>query len=249
MLKGVNDMIKLDEESVGDNKFETTDQNEQNTSYDHDLRDSNVKIEIQGGQTPQEKNSEQKLETIDSKIKSEIPHPNTLKESICSTLSRDLLIIFHKLKFVLNPFTKSETTMKQIVQWDLWGPLLFTMMLSTTTSIQTKQNTYVLIFTTFWLGAFVIYFNSKMLGCKLSLCSFWCLLGYSLVPFLLVSTVHAIFKLPFIVKVIINLIAGVWSVFVCMRFVRTKISNDKTFLITYPIGLFYTFYVALYTVI
>jgi hypothetical protein len=74
-----------------------------------------------------------------------------------------------KIKFVLNPFLNNEEKCKQLRNWDLWGPLAFTILLSLTLSFGNKEkgSLFVLVFIIIWLGSIVIYFNGQLLGSKM----------------------------------------------------------------------------------
>ncbi len=57
---------------------------------------------------------------------------NTLDESIAITLKRDLIRIYTKLRYVIIPkFDRSDDSNVnlELKNWDLWGPLLFTLLL------------------------------------------------------------------------------------------------------------------------
>ena len=54
---------------------------------------------------------------------------STLDESVSITISRDFNLIYTKLKYVINPFISKEKKYNQILQWDLWGPLLLNLFL------------------------------------------------------------------------------------------------------------------------
>lgn len=62
------------------------------------------------------------------KLKKRVKRPptnmNTLNESICETIKRDLLRIWNKLSVVILPLTSKEKE-KELRHWDLWGPFLF----------------------------------------------------------------------------------------------------------------------------
>lgn len=48
---------------------------------------------------------------------------DTLEESVCTSLTRDLIRIYNKLKHVLIPkFSASKKA--ELQNWDLWGPLI-----------------------------------------------------------------------------------------------------------------------------
>ena len=89
----------------------------------------------------------------------------TLDESVTETLKRDVFRIGKKLYSVLNPFSNIKDRPKLILQWDLWGPLIFTILLSCTLSINNneKGEIFVLVFFIFWFGSFLIYLNGNLL--------------------------------------------------------------------------------------
>jgi hypothetical protein len=105
----------------------------------------------------------------------------TLDESICETLvliliyfqKRDLLRIYHKLEHVLLPrFSASKG--KELQNWDLWGPLLFCVLLcitltfsSNTQNLELKGDVFITIFIVVWLGGLIITLNSQFLGAPL----------------------------------------------------------------------------------
>jgi hypothetical protein len=178
-----------------------------------------------------------------SKINYEIStkYGATLKENICTSIWRDLHLIIIKIFFVLNPFNTSSILIKQINQWDLWGPLIFTSILSLTNSIEKNSNNFVLIFIFFWVGSFIIFLNSYFLNNKISVFHFMCLLGYSLVPFVLMSLLFML-KINIILKILFGILALIWSLYVSFKFIKNKIDEKKMFLNMYPISLFFIFF-------
>lgn len=52
---------------------------------------------------------------------------STLNEPIKDTLLRDCRMIFVKVKHVMLPYKTQESDLKK---WDLWGPLIFCMLLA-----------------------------------------------------------------------------------------------------------------------
>lgn len=54
---------------------------------------------------------------------------DTLRESICVSLKRELLRIWNKTQYAIIPRC-SAAPEKNLRQWDLWGPLFFTIFLS-----------------------------------------------------------------------------------------------------------------------
>jgi hypothetical protein len=110
---------------------------------------------------------------------------NTLDESVWDTLSRDVLAVWTKMKAVLYPkFTfrrwpdandvlgshgGGDSSRSMVLgEWDLWGPLLFCLALSTLLSVcaADKQKTQVFagVFSMVWVGEAVITSQIKLLG-------------------------------------------------------------------------------------
>lgn len=114
---------------------------------------------------------------------------NTLDESVWSTLQRDILAVWAKMQAVLWPkftFKKwpdaddvleaggnvsafgSSAGSKVVGDWDLWGPLLFCLALSTLLSMAAgedqKTDVFAGVFTIVWLGEAVITMQIKLLG-------------------------------------------------------------------------------------
>lgn len=109
---------------------------------------------------------------------------NTLDESVWDTLSRDILAVWTKMKAVLYPkFTfrrwpdANDVLLHgesgggggvELKEWDLWGPLLFCLALSTLLSMcaSEKQKTDVFagVFSMVWIGEAVVTAQIKLLG-------------------------------------------------------------------------------------
>jgi hypothetical protein len=82
---------------------------------------------------------------------------------------RDLRLIGHKLKYVLIPRFNASLG-QELQKWDLWGPLLFCLLLSITIALggdytfETTGNVFILIFVVIWIGGLIISLNSQFLG-------------------------------------------------------------------------------------
>ena len=75
-----------------------------------------------------------------------IPQNVTLNEPVSTTLLRDLKAIGSKLKVVLLPFKRQEETIKELRNWDLWGPLLLCLALSIILSLTAPKDQSALVF-------------------------------------------------------------------------------------------------------
>lgn len=98
---------------------------------------------------------------------------NTLDESVWDTLSRDLFAIWAKMKAVLYPkFTfKRWPDANDVIDfgdWDMWGPLVFCLLLSTLLSFRAKdaqkQEVFAGVFALVWIGEAVVTAQIKLLG-------------------------------------------------------------------------------------
>jgi len=101
---------------------------------------------------------------------------NTLEESVWTTLGRDLKQIGIKLFHVLIPI-RGKKANNALKDWDLWGPLLFCLILGFILSNEAAQ-----IFVIVWIGAAVVTINSLLLGGKISFFQSVCILGYCIFP-------------------------------------------------------------------
>jgi len=184
-----------------------------------------------------------KISSEDIKYKN-YENKNTLNEPITDTILRDLNSIYFKLKFVINPFVNQNIKNKHIKQWDLWGPLLFTILLSSTLAFSSqneKSNTFSLVFIVFWFGSFLIYLNANLLEIKISIFQIYCLLGYCLFPLNLSALILFIFRLFEIIRIFVVLIGCVWACFSMRGFLLNSANENNRTLVLYPAILFYLF--------
>ena len=183
-----------------------------------------------------------KISSEDIKYKN-YENKNTLNEPITDTILRDLNSIYFKLKFVINPFINQNIKSKHIKQWDLWGPLLFTILLSSTLAFRStqKSNTFSLVFIVFWLGSFLIYLNANLLEIKISIFQIFCLLGYCLFPLNLSALILSIFNAFEIIRIFVVLFGCFWACFSMRGFLINSANENNRTLVLYPAILFYLF--------
>ncbi|KAL7009818.1 hypothetical protein EMMF5_000726 [Cystobasidiomycetes sp. EMM_F5] len=96
---------------------------------------------------------------------------NSLDESVGESLLRDLRAIGNKLLQVLHPNSGNAV----LRDWDLWGPLLFTITLAILLSMDASPKQSLSVFTGVFVivsvGSVVITLNCKLLGGKVSVSS------------------------------------------------------------------------------
>ncbi|KAI7593110.1 Yip1-domain-containing protein [Hortaea werneckii] len=98
--------------------------------------------------------------------------------------------------------------------WDLWGPLLFCLILSTLLSLtaQTAQRSYVFsgVFATIWIAEAAVTLQIKLLGGNISFFQSVCIIGYTLFPLCIASLLSAL-GIPMIVRIPVYIVLGLWS--------------------------------------
>merc|ERR1719204_377426 len=161
----------------------------------------------------------------------------TLNEPITDTIMRDVQRIAKFTKLVLIPKDNSR-----MLDWDLWGPLVFSLILATTMSWERSGDdsalAFTLVFVTVGLGSIVVTINAKLIGGTASFFQSVCVLGYCVVPL----NVAAIFCLLFSNGFMRTFFCGlgfVWSVKASIGFIAPFVPVGRKFLGVYPLVLFY----------
>merc|ERR1719411_1033585 len=94
----------------------------------------------------------------------------TLDEPVSATIKRDIKAIGVRLRHVLVPTSSGNAELRK---WDLWGPLVFCLILSITMSAGSSSDdqralVFSAVFCIVWLGAAVVTANAALLGGKIS---------------------------------------------------------------------------------
>ena len=90
-----------------------------------------------------------------------------MNEPICTSLKREFFRIYNKTSYSILPrcFPSKNANLKQ---WDLWGPLFYTLLLSfflsNSKDTEEMSKTFVLVFVLMWVGGVVITINTILLG-------------------------------------------------------------------------------------
>ena len=166
---------------------------------------------------------------------------STLDEPITTTLKRDLLVIGNKIKFVIIPKI-TEREIEELYNWDLWGPLIFCFLYSialSTGNTNSETSIFVLIFTIFWVGGFVITFNEKFLGSNIGICQTLSLLGYGMFPIIVAGIIIGFCGINNIyVKLILVVVGLIWSILASHGFFSSLVEPDKKMLAVFPVFIF-----------
>ena len=175
------------------------------------------------------------------------PDPiSTLDESLLKSLSRDLLHIWKRLRYVLLPICWSSND-PHLKSWDMWGPLLFCLLLSYTLSVHSNDSQasqiFATVFTLVWLGSVVVTLNAQLLGSPLWFFHSVSTLGYSLFPLLLSALVCVFCRmyLTSLTSIIFISFGFVWSFKAAHFYMGHLMRNDTKGLALYPVLLFYIY--------
>ena len=135
------------------------------------------------------------------------------------TILRDLKGVGSKLRVVLVPRENQTDTLKQLKEWDLWGPLLVCLTLSIMLSISAPEDQKALVFAgvfvLVWIGSAVVSLNAQLLGGSISFFQSVCILGYCVFPLNVACFICLLFKAvvssTLIFKLAIVSVGFVWS--------------------------------------
>ncbi|EEH18628.2 hypothetical protein PABG_07688 [Paracoccidioides brasiliensis Pb03] len=98
--------------------------------------------------------------------------------------------------------------------WDLWGPLIFCLLLSMFLSMRAQGDQASLVFSgvfcIVWIGEAVVTMQIKLLGGNISFFQSVCIIGYTLFPLVIASILSA-FGLPVIARIPVYLLLISWS--------------------------------------
>eukprot|EP01026_Neomeris_dumetosa_P034175 TRINITY_DN2748_c0_g1_i1.p2 TRINITY_DN2748_c0_g1~~TRINITY_DN2748_c0_g1_i1.p2 ORF type:complete len:249 (+),score=29.06 TRINITY_DN2748_c0_g1_i1:209-955(+) len=175
---------------------------------------------------------------------------NTLDESVWETLGRDAKRIMHNLLMVVFPFRHGfrsekgrEDQQTALRNWDLWGPLIFTLVLAITLSSEEGKNRelrFSLVFVTVALGAVILTINISLIGGQIVFFQALCLLGYCLFP-LNVVAILVVFASNNVITVLAPIIGFAWSSWASIPFISETAPARRKVLAVYPLVMFYMF--------
>lgn len=136
------------------------------------------------------------------------------------------------MKFVLLP-REQEEAVKELKNWDLWGPLLLCIVLSSALN-SLLVATFVLV----WGGAGVVTLNAQLLGSKVSFFQSVCVLGYCVFPIALASLLCLLNNNTWY-RLAVVLCSFVWATRASVVFMSQLVVPERRMLAVYPALLFY----------
>lgn len=187
---------------------------------------------------------------------------DTLDEPVSATLMRDVRSVAFRLRQVIwyTPASSLQQSHPGVVpqalssldfpehrvdqEWDMWGPLVFCLLISLTMSLiaPNHQSSVVFsgVFVLIWAGQAVVSLNIKLLGGTISVFHALCVTGYCLFPLVLSALMSSIVRL-ILVRIIFDAFMVIWAIYAATKGLQDSgVEPGRVILATFPVGLFYT---------
>ena len=142
-----------------------------------------------------------------------------------------------------------RTVLKQLKDWDLWGPLVVCLALAVTLSFKAPTDqaalVFAAVFATVWVGGAAVTVNAQLLGGTVSFFQSLCVLGYSVFPLALAAMLIGVLKIAVRTWLWLDMIvigAGcVWALRVSSVFISLYVKPERRALALYPVLIFFLF--------
>ncbi|KAK0266296.1 hypothetical protein LTR91_018538 [Friedmanniomyces endolithicus] len=127
--------------------------------------------------------------------------------------------------------------------WDLWGPLLFSLLLSFLLSLNAREEQRSLVFSgvfaTIWIAEAVVTLQIKLLGGHISFFQSVCIIGYTLFPLVIASLLSAL-HVYWVVRIPVYSVLGLWSLAAGVSILGgSGVVKGRVALAVYPLLVFY----------
>ncbi|KAI4128231.1 MAG: hypothetical protein LQ347_004262 [Umbilicaria vellea] len=127
--------------------------------------------------------------------------------------------------------------------WDLWGPLIFCLLLSfllsMTKSGHQKSLVFSGVFALVWVGEAVVTMQIKLLGGNISFFQSVCIIGYTLFPLVIAAMLSAL-HLQTIARIPVYLVLIAWSLAAGVSILGgSGVVRNRVGIAVYPLFVFY----------
>ncbi|KAJ2896153.1 Yip1-domain-containing protein [Zalerion maritima] len=127
--------------------------------------------------------------------------------------------------------------------WDLWGPLIFCLLLSLLLSFnarpEQKDVVFSGVFAIVWIGEAVVTLQIKLLGGNISFAQSVCIIGYTLFPLVIAAMLSAL-KIPVVARVPVYLFLVAWSLASGVSILSgSGVVKNRLGIAVYPLLIFY----------
>ncbi|EFW17924.1 hypothetical protein D8B26_004754 [Coccidioides posadasii str. Silveira] len=127
--------------------------------------------------------------------------------------------------------------------WDLWGPLIFCLLLSMFLSMAASKEQKSLVFSgmfcIIWIGEAVVTLQIKLLGGNISFFQSVCLIGYTIFPLVIAALLSAL-GLLIIPRIPVYIVLVAWSLAAGVSILGgSGVVKNRVVLAVYPLLVFY----------
>ncbi|KAL2429946.1 hypothetical protein ABEF95_013396 [Exophiala dermatitidis] len=127
--------------------------------------------------------------------------------------------------------------------WDLWGPLIFCLLLSLFLSMRASKAQSDLVFSgvfsMVWIGEAVVTLQIKLLGGNISFMQSVSIIGYTLFPLTIAALLSAL-GLPMIARIPVYIVLVAWSLAAGVSILGgSGVVKNRVALSVYPLFVFY----------
>ncbi|KAK4204091.1 hypothetical protein QBC40DRAFT_273359 [Triangularia verruculosa] len=127
--------------------------------------------------------------------------------------------------------------------WDLWGPLVFCLLLSTLLSFKSreaqKEVVFSGVFAMVWIGMGVVTVQIRLLGGNISFAQSVCIIGYTLFPLVIAAMLSAL-SLVWFARIPVYLVLVGWSLAAGVSILGgSGVVKNRVGLAVYPLAVFY----------
>ncbi|KAI1338541.1 Yip1-domain-containing protein [Xylariaceae sp. FL0016] len=127
--------------------------------------------------------------------------------------------------------------------WDMWGPLIFCLLLSLLLSFRAqeeqKEVVFSGVFAMVWIGEAVVTLQIKLLGGNISFAQSVCIIGYTLFPLVIASLFSAL-GLPTIARIPVYLVLVAWALAAGVSILGgSGVVKNRVGIAVYPLFVFY----------
>ncbi|KAK3897308.1 hypothetical protein C8A05DRAFT_19904 [Staphylotrichum tortipilum] len=127
--------------------------------------------------------------------------------------------------------------------WDLWGPLVFCLLLSSLLCLKSREKQREVVFSgvfaMVWVGMAVVTVQIRLLGGNISFAQSICVIGYTLFPLVIAALLSAL-SLHWIARIPVYLVLVAWSMAAGVSILGgSGVLKNRVGLAVYPMFVFY----------
>ncbi|MCJ1447137.1 MAG: hypothetical protein MMC23_007646 [Stictis urceolatum] len=130
----------------------------------------------------------------------------------------------------------------ELRDWDLWGPLVFSLLLSLLLSwsaVDWKDEVFTSVFAMSWVGTMVVTTQIRLLGGKIAFFQTVCIIGYTLFPLVIAALLSAI-GVTKVARIPVDIVMLLWAFAAGVSILGgSGVVKNRVGLAVYPLFVFY----------